>query len=152
MEWEPYQSQVAFRWHANDVIHVHVNLRVFINRYWITDPEWTKYTRLMSRVYCAAFTSVDIRILFNLENPGVDAHDDPWILEQCPGALIKQGIVSHGYQLNGELDLYNNWYALGLDKAYSRGELAVEPDPANGTYLHAVCLLARSSTPGMYFT
>jgi hypothetical protein len=44
----------------------------------ITDPEWTNYTRAMSLVYCAAFTSVDIRVLFNLENPGVDGHDDPW--------------------------------------------------------------------------
>jgi hypothetical protein len=65
------------------------------------------------------------------------------ILGQCPGALIKQGIVSHGYQLNGELDLYQNWYALGLDKAYSRGELAVEPNPANGTYGNCIAIGGR---------
>lgn len=47
--------------------------------------------------------------------------------------MIKQGIVSHGYQLNGELDLWQDWKARGLDKAFSRGELAVEPNPLNGT-------------------
>ena len=47
--------------------------------------------------------------------------------------MIKQGIVSHGYQLNGELDLWHDWKARGLDKAFSRGELAVEPNPLNGT-------------------
>lgn len=60
--------------------------------------------------------------------------EDPWIISQCPGAMIKQGIVSHGYQLNGELDLWRDWKASGLDKAFSRGELAVEPNPRNGTY------------------
>ena len=48
--------------------------------------------------------------------------------------MIKQGIVSHGYQLNGEVDLWRDWKAKGLDKAFSRGELAVEPSPRNGTY------------------
>jgi len=48
--------------------------------------------------------------------------------------MIKQGIVSHGYQLNGEVDLWRDWKAKGLDKAFSRGELAVEPNPRNGTY------------------
>ena len=47
--------------------------------------------------------------------------------------MIKQGIVSHGYQLNGELDLWQDWKTRGLDKAFSRGELAVEPNPLNGT-------------------
>jgi hypothetical protein len=73
--------------------------------YVISDAEWTNYTRRMALAYCAAFTAVDTRVLYNLENPGVNGMDDPWILEQCPGSLIKQGIVSHGYQLNGELDL-----------------------------------------------
>eukprot|EP01045_Picozoa_sp_COSAG04_P043902 COSAG04_NODE_14623_length_561_cov_0.893939_1_plen_28_part_10 len=27
----------------------------------------------MAAVYCAAFTSVNVRVLFNLENPGVNA-------------------------------------------------------------------------------
>ena len=60
--------------------------------------------------------------------------EDPWIISQCPGAMVKQGIVSHGYQLNGEVDLWQDWKARGLDKVFSRGELAVEPNPANGTY------------------
>ena len=98
-------------------------------RYWITDPEWTNYTRTMSLEYCAAFAAVGVRVLFNLENPGVDGHDDPWVIARCPGALIKQGIVSHGYQLNGERDLHARWVSRGLDRAYARGELAVEPNP-----------------------
>ena len=39
--------------------------------------------------------------------------------------MVKQGIVSHGYQLNGELDLYNSWWvAHRLGAVYARGELA----------------------------
>ena len=103
-------------------------------RYWITDPAWTNYTRKMSLDYCAAFTAAGTRVLFNLENPGVDGHDDDWIVARCPGALIKQGIASHGYQLNGEQDVHAQWVARGLDKVYARGELAVEPNPAARTY------------------
>ncbi len=61
--------------------------------------------------------------------------EDPWILSQCPGAMIKQGIVSHGYQLNGELDLWHDWKARGLDKAFSRGELAVVNGPHDAEVL-----------------
>jgi hypothetical protein len=41
--------------------------------YWITDAEWRAYTRKMAAVYCAAFSSINVRVLFNLENPGVNA-------------------------------------------------------------------------------
>ena len=30
---------------------------------------------------------------------GVCELQDPWIVKQCPGSLIKQGIVSHGARL-----------------------------------------------------
>ena len=102
--------------------------------YWITDDEWTNYTRKMALGYCASFSAIGVRVLYNMENPGVNGTDDPWIVRECPGSLIKQGIVSHGYQLNGELDLWTEWRARGLDKVYARGELAVEPNPQNGTY------------------
>lgn len=102
--------------------------------YVITDSEWTNYTRVMSQAYCAAFTKTGRRVLFNLENPGYNGTDDPWVLRECPGSLLKQGIVSHGYQLNTELDLYELWRRRGLDVAYTRGELALEPNPTKGTY------------------
>jgi hypothetical protein len=47
--------------------------------------------------------------------------------------MIKQGTVSHGYQLNGEKDLHARWIQRGLGGVYARGELAVEPNPGNGT-------------------
>ena len=63
---------------------------------------------------------------------GYNDTDDPWIVEQCPGSLVKQGIVSHGYQLNTELDLYQQWQNEGFQNVFSRGELALEPNPAEG--------------------
>lgn len=42
--------------------------------------------------------------------------------------------VSHGYQLNGERDLYDQWWQSGLGSVTSRGELAVEPNPGAGHY------------------
>ena len=102
--------------------------------YWITDVQWKNYTRHMALYFCKAFTAIHMPVLFNLKNPGVNHDDDQWVVQQCPGAMVKQGIVSHGYQLNEELDLYTSWRAQGLAQVYSRGELAVEPNPANGTY------------------
>ena len=81
---------------------------------WISDAAWQRYTHAMARAYCAAFGTAGMRVLFNLENPGVGDHSDPWVVGACPGALIKQGIVSHGYQLNGELDLLEDWERSGL--------------------------------------
>ena len=63
---------------------------------------------------------------------GYNDTDDPWIVEQCPGSFVKQGIVSHGYQLNTELDLYQQWQNEGFQNVFSRGELALEPNPAEG--------------------
>jgi hypothetical protein len=42
-------------------------------RFFITDAEWNAYTRKMAAIYCAAFSSVNVRVLYNLENPGVNA-------------------------------------------------------------------------------
>ena len=52
---------------------------------WITDAQWTAYTRKMSLEYCAAFSAVGMRVLFNLENPGVGGHDveDPHVPMRC---------------------------------------------------------------------
>ena len=121
----------------------------------ISPQQWKNYTRAMAMVYCDAFSEVELPVLYNLENPGYDHSDDQWIVKQCPGSMVKEGIishafqtlnppispkrnphpdrsgiVSHGYQLNGELDLYNTWHAQGLGNVLSRGELAVEPNPS----------------------
>ena len=56
------------------------------------------------------------------------------------GAAVKEGIVSHWYQGNGDRALFEAESPLMLrpqpDGSYarSRGELAVEPDPSAGTY------------------
>jgi len=101
---------------------------------WIADEKWKVYTRKMALVYCNAFKAIGLPVLFNLNNPGVNHSDDQWIVKQCPGSFVKLGQVSHGYQLNGERDLYNTWRAQGLGNVFSRGELALQPNPRNGTY------------------
>jgi hypothetical protein len=69
-------------------------------KYWITDAEWTAYTRKMSLAYCAAFTSVDTRVLFNLENPGVDGQNDPcacrilFVRKRAMWSAISSGIYA----------------------------------------------------------
>ena len=50
-----------------------------------------------------------------------------------------------GHRLNGELDLYNDWRAKGLQRFYARGELAVEPNPASGP--HAWGARSRPTPP-----
>jgi hypothetical protein len=86
--------------------------------------------------------------LANLDNPGRGADSSSWFLETCHYAagtkavkLEKDGIPTHGYQLNGEQQLYEAhavpvlWakHAWG-DYGRTRGELALEPTPVGGGY------------------
>lgn len=58
----------------------------------ITDQEWKVYSRKMALIACSSFAAVELPVLFNLDNPGLNQRDGPWIVQQCPGALVKQGI------------------------------------------------------------
>lgn len=113
----------------------------------ISPADWRNYTRTFARRYIAAFTGTDFALLFNLENPSVyvNQSDDKWAIELMEQAgvtpMVKQGIVSHGYSLNTEYDLYGDFAVPVLltprkDGSYisARGELAVEPDPNPGKY------------------
>lgn len=100
----------------------------------INDADWKVYSRKMAMIACTSFAAAGIPVLFNIDNPGVNQSDAGWIVQHCPGAMVKQGIISHGYQLNGELDIYLQWLKSGLRTTLSRGELAVEPNPKVGTY------------------
>ena len=45
-------------------------------RHFITDAEWNAYTRKMAGVYCAAFSSVNVRVLFNVSTATDCPHAD----------------------------------------------------------------------------
>ena len=88
---------------------------------------------------------LDIATVVNLANPGYNQADDAWWVQTVSSRGItnptyKNGVVSHGYQLNNEIDVYESGCVPLLTKLRdgsfprARGELAVEPDPANGTY------------------
>ena len=111
----------------------------------ISQDQWIAYNHKLTRIYVDAFQPTGIPVIANVENPGfTDGQglgQSAWFLNMSEsrgmkGAAVKQGTVSHGYNLNGEADLY---HAEGRpvmltprpDGSYarSRGELALEPDP-----------------------
>eukprot|EP00040_Diaphanoeca_grandis_P031994 m.192702 g.192702 ORF g.192702 m.192702 type:complete len:636 (-) comp32479_c1_seq3:66-1973(-) len=113
--------------------------------YDITGDEWVAYCRKMSLFFLETFTPRNISVLTNLDNPAYNQSDAGWWVQKSNTAGIrnpsfKEGIVSHGYQLNGEAQLYDTVASLLLtplpDGSFprARGELALEPDPNNGTY------------------
>ena len=110
----------------------------------ISADQWMAYNRKQQQMFVKHFLPTGIPVLANMENPGygpVGLAQGAWFLDMAEkagmkGAALKQGTVSHGYNLNGELDLYNaEGKPLMLtprkDGSYarSRGELALEPDP-----------------------
>ena len=111
----------------------------------ISQATWIKYNQKFTRVYVDAFVPTGIPVIANVENPNYDngtgllqskIYLDMAAARGMANAAVKQGSVSHGYNLNGELDIYR---AVGKplmltprsDGTYarSRGELALEPDP-----------------------
>jgi hypothetical protein len=109
----------------------------------IDEDAWIAYSRKMQTVYVKAFAPTGIPVLANMENPGFGTKglkQGAWFLNMSEsygmkGASLKQGTVSHGYNLNGELDLYKEegrplMLTPRKDGSYprSRGELALEPD------------------------
>eukprot|EP00937_MAST-01D_sp_MAST-1D-sp2_P002452 g2452.t1 len=115
-------------------------------QYRISDAQWANYTRTFALdVFCAEYHNTSIGLLVNLDNPGVNQSDSSWFLHRCASMrgvkMEKDGIVSHGYQLNGEQQLYDKLAAPLLwqrqpwgDYGRSRGELALEPTPVDGQY------------------
>jgi len=116
------------------------------SEYVISDAQWANYTRTFALdVFCAAYRNSSTGLLINLNNPGRNQSDSDWLLHACTnmrGARMeKDGIVSHGYNLNGEQQLYDSTHARSLrqrqswgDFGRSRGELALEPTPIDGKY------------------
>ena len=109
----------------------------------ISQTQWIQYNHKFLQIYVDAFVSTGIPVIANVENPGygqVGLEQPGWFLKMAEsrgmkGAALKQGTVSHGYNLNGEVLVYK-YQALPLllaprkDGSYarSRGELALEPD------------------------
>ena len=110
----------------------------------ISTEQWIDYNHKFTQVYVDAFLKTGIPVIANVENPGYGqiGLEQPRIFIEMAesrgmkNAALKQGTVSHGYNLNGEMDVYSA-QALPLlltprkDGSYvrSRGELALEPDP-----------------------
>ena len=115
-------------------------------RFRISAAQWANYTRTFALdVFCPEYRNTSIGLLVNLDNAGYNQSDSAWFLRNCSNMrgvkMQKDGIVSHGYQLNGEQQLYD---ALAVpllwqrqpwgDFGRSRGELALEPTPTHGSY------------------
>lgn len=112
----------------------------------ISGPQWVAYCRSMLAVWAKAFAPTGISVVANVDNPAYNQSDVGWWLATATALGVhspafKQGIVSHGYQLNGEQMLYDDEarkYLLAPQAdghfAWARGELALEPDPIPGTY------------------
>lgn len=111
----------------------------------ISQARWVQYNRRFTGVYVDAFQPTGIPVIANMENPGfadgLGLGQSAWFINMSEsrgmkGAAVKQGTVSHGYNLNGEYDIYKTegrplMLTPRPDGSYarSRGELALEPDP-----------------------
>ena len=111
----------------------------------INASTWEEYSRRVAAMFIDAAAPLGLPVTANLHDGFSGQQDQPWFLERAyaagmRGAAIKEGGVSHWYNVNGEQALYDAESPLLLlpqpDGSYarSRGELAVEPDPTNGTY------------------
>ena len=109
----------------------------------ISYSQWKQYNRKMLGIFVDAFLPTGISIVANVDNPGVGSQsqeENTWFLNMAEkkgmkGAGIKQGVPTHGYNLNGEKFLYKlEAVPLLLTPrddgtfARARGELALEPD------------------------
>ena len=110
----------------------------------ISYEQWQQYNRKLLGIYVDAFAPTGIPVIANVENPGygvMGLEESAWFLSMAEShgmkdAALKQGTVSHGYNLNGELDIYKYegkplMFTPRKDGRYvhARGELALEPDP-----------------------
>jgi hypothetical protein len=109
----------------------------------ISYPQWAQYSRTMLEVFVDAFLPTKISVVANVDNPmagSVSEAQNLWFLDMAEkkgmiGAGLKQGVPTHGYNLNGEKFLYE-LEAVPLlltprnDGRFTpaRGELALEPD------------------------
>ena len=111
----------------------------------ITASDWMAYSRKIAMYYIDVFLQTGIPVIANLHDGFSGQQDQGWFLEQARakgmvGAAIKEGSVTHWYNMNGERDIFTRESSLLLtpysDGSFgrSRGELAVEPDPTAGTY------------------
>ena len=109
----------------------------------ISYTQWEAYSRKMLEVFVDAFVPTNISIVANVDNPNVGSQSqlqNMWFLDMAEkkgmkGAGLKQGVPTHGYNLNGEKFLYHlEAVPLLLTPradgtfARGRGELALEPD------------------------
>jgi hypothetical protein len=108
---------------------------------------WMNYSRHIADLYIDAFLPTGIPVIANLHDGFSHQKDNGWFLKRAAskgmhGAAVKEGVISHWYQSNGERALFEAESPSMLmpqpDGTYarSRGELAVEPDPdlSKGTY------------------
>ena len=106
---------------------------------------WMNYSRAVADMYIDAFLPTGIPVIANLHDGFSGQEDNGWFLQHAAskgmhGAALKEGTISHWYQSNGDKMLFEAESPLMLtpqpDGSYarSRGELAVEPDPAAGMY------------------
>ena len=109
----------------------------------ISYSQWEQYSRTMLEVFVEAFVPTEIPIVANVDNPQAGSQSqlqNTWFIDMAEkkgmtGAGLKQGVPTHGYNLNGEKFLYH-LEAVPLlltpraDGTYTpaRGELALEPD------------------------
>ena len=111
----------------------------------IAASDWMAYSRKIAMYYIDAFLPTGIPVIANLHDGFSGQQDQGWFLEQARskgmvGAAVKEGTVTHWYNVNGERDVFSRESSLLLtpysDGSFgrARGELAVEPDPTPGTY------------------
>ena len=111
----------------------------------INASTWETYSRRVASMFLDAATPLGLPVTANLHDGFSGQQDQGWFLKRAyaagmRGAAIKEGGVSHWYNQNGERALFDAESPLLLlpqpDGSYarSRGVLAVETDPTNGTF------------------
>jgi hypothetical protein len=111
----------------------------------ISASDWMAYTRKVADMYIDAFKGSGIPVVANLESGFSGQNDQAWFVQRAyskgmRGASVKEGIPSHFYNLNDEIQTYNSEKSLINTKqpdgtfVHARGEMCTNPEPQLGQY------------------
>ncbi len=78
----------------------------------VTKGNWVPLLERWMQMMCDMYRPDGLALLFNQGNNDQGGLND-WISQNCPGAGRKAGNIAKGYQLNNEMDEYNE---LGRNK------------------------------------
>eukprot|EP00040_Diaphanoeca_grandis_P037106 m.240139 g.240139 ORF g.240139 m.240139 type:complete len:669 (-) comp33760_c3_seq1:179-2185(-) len=110
----------------------------------ISDEQWLNFTMSLAPAICKSFTSRGTKVLWNADIDKLDV-----LVKECPGSLIKTGMVSHSLQVNFEADNFQgkgtvchteNYHCRGETWPFCTAGFFIE-EPLWNTHWHLLWML-----------